>query len=220
MKRTVCSMLLMFTAFASPLALAADARDQLAGFSNGLQGLDGRFAQQVFDSNGALKEESAGKVALSAPRQFRWEYESPFPQLVVADGDQIWVYDPDLEQVTVRTQSFEEQASPLAVLIDPGELDRQFKVREGGQHDGLDWLVLTPKNVDDAQFSEARLGFSGEDLARMGIVDALGQRTEIRFTQWQRNPAFAAGTFRFTPPAGVDVVGDVLQNAEVIPLKD
>jgi outer membrane lipoprotein carrier protein len=186
----------------------AGARDDLNAFTKGLKGLDGQFAQQVFDQKGKLKESSSGKVALSAPRLFRWEYVKPYPQLIVADGKTVWVYDPDLQQVTKRPQGVEEQNSPLSVLIDPGKLDAQFVVKEHGTSGGLDWLVLTPKgNAAEASFRSARLGFANNALTKMQVVDALGQRTEINFSGWKRNPAFPASTFRYTPPKGVDVIG-------------
>ena len=194
-------------------------RDRLAAFTKGLKGLDARFEQRVFDPNGRPSETSSGSVKLFAPRQFRWEYLKPAPQLIVADGDHIWIYDPDLEQVTVRNQSMEEQGSPLAVLIDPTELDRQYKVTDGGKAGGLDWLVLVPKKEEDAPFQRAKLGFGAAGLVRMELNDGLGQRTVIGFSAWKRNPAFAAGTFRFTPPKGVDVVGSVMPGAQVSPLK-
>jgi outer membrane lipoprotein carrier protein len=187
----------------------AGARDGLAAFSKGLKGLDGTFSQQVFDAKGKLKESSSGKVALSAPRLFRWEYVKPYPQLIVADGKTVWVYDPDLQQVTKRPQGAEEQNSPLSALIDPGKLEAQFVVKEGGSASGLDWLVLTPKgNAADASFRSARLGFGKAGLVKMQVIDALGQRTEISFSSWKRNPAFPASTFRYAPPKGVDVIGE------------
>jgi outer membrane lipoprotein carrier protein len=187
----------------------AGARDQLKSFTTGLKGLDGQFTQQVFDGGGKLKESSSGRVALSAPRLFRWEYVKPYEQLIVADGSKVWVYDPDLQQVTVREQGVEEQNSPLSALIDPGKLDQQFNVSDGGSRDGLEWLALTPKNEGDASFQSARLGFDGNGLAQMEVVDAVGQRTAIRFSGWKRNPSFAANTFKYSPAAGVDVVGDL-----------
>lgn len=187
----------------------AGARDQLKSFTTGLKGLDGQFTQQVFDGGGKLKESSSGRVALSAPRLFRWEYVKPYEQLIVADGSKVWVYDPDLQQVTVREQGVEEQNSPLSALIDPGKLDQQFNVSDGGSRDGLEWLALTPKNEGDASFQSARLGFDGNGLAQMEVVDAVGQRTAIRFSGWKRNPSFAATTFKYSPAAGVDVVGDL-----------
>jgi len=187
----------------------AGGRDDLTAFTKGLKGLDGTFTQQVFDANGKKKETSTGRVAMSAPRLFRWEYAKPFEQLIVADGKTVWVHDPDLQQVTKRPQGVEEQNSPLSALIDPGKLDAQFVVREDGTSDGLEWLLLTPKgNAEDASFRTARLGFAKSALVKMQVVDALGQRTEIDFSGWKRNPAFPANTFRYAPPKGVDVIGE------------
>ncbi|MBW8810131.1 MAG: outer-membrane lipoprotein carrier protein LolA, partial [Lysobacter sp.] len=105
-------------------------------------------AQQVFDTNGKLKESSSGQVALSAPRLFRWEYTKPYPQLIVADGKKVWVYEPDLQQVSVRPQGVEEQNSPLAALIDPSKLDAMFVVKDNGSRGGLNWLALEPKTPE------------------------------------------------------------------------
>ena len=197
-------------ALASTLAgtAFAGARDSLDAFSKGLKGLDGSFEQKLYDLDGRLKETSKGRIALSAPRLFRWEYATPYEQLIVADGEKVWVFDPDLDQVTVRPQGPEEQNSPLAALVDPARLERDFNVREGGEADGLSWLLLSPRDAEQASFSSARLGFSGQALVRMEVVDTLGQRTELVFSGWKRNPAFDRATFRFVPPAGVDVVGE------------
>lgn len=186
----------------------AGARDDLNAFTKGLKGLDGQFTQQVYDNQDKLKETSTGHVQLSMPRLFRWEYVKPYPQLIVADGNKVWIYDPDLEQVTVRPQGVEEQSSPLAALFEPAKLDGKFLVKETGLANGLDWLSLTPKNEDEASFRSARLGFSNAQLVKMEVQDAVGQRTEIKFGAWTRNPDFAAGTFKYAPPAGVDVIGE------------
>ncbi|HZH44351.1 MAG TPA: outer membrane lipoprotein chaperone LolA [Lysobacter sp.] len=186
----------------------AGARADLTTFTQGLKGLEGRFSQQVFDARGKVKETASGTVALSAPRLFRWEYARPYPQLILADGRKVWNYEPDLEQVTVRAQGPEEQNHPLSALIDPGRLERQFVVEEAGARDGIEWLQLQPKQGEDAGFRSARLGFAGGQLATLEIIDGAGQRTVIRFDGWKRNPAFAAGRFRFTPPKGVDVIGE------------
>jgi len=196
------------------------ARAQFDAFSGGIQGLSASFEQRVYDSDNRLRETSSGDVQLQAPRQFRWEYTKPFVQQLVADGDHIWIYEPDMEQVTVRQQSLEEHNSPLAMLIDPAELERQFKLAEDGQSQGLSWLLLTPKKPEDAPFDRARLGFNPQGLARMELFDSLGQRTLMQFSAWKRNPSFAPGTFTFVPPAGVDIVGEMAQAAQVIPLGD
>lgn len=187
----------------------AGARAELDAFTRGLKGLDGQFSQQVADQNGKVKERSSGRVALAAPRLFRWEYDKPYKQLIVADGRKVWVFDPDLEQATVRTQGAEEQNSPLTALIDPSKLDKQYDVsEEAAPRDGLQWLSLTPKVDTEASFQIASLGFDKDGLARMDVIDAVGQHTTISFGGWKRNPAFAADTFKFTPAKGVDVVGD------------
>ena len=199
------------TALASALLLAANiahagGRDALNAFAKGLKGLDGQFSQQVFDPKGKQKEASTGRVAVSAPRLFRWEYVKPYPQLIVADGKTVWVYESDLQQVSKRAQGAEEASSPLAILLDPSKLDRDFIVKDLGASGGVEWLQLTPKQAD-APFKSAKLGFSAGALAQMEYVDALGQRTKIGFSGWKRNPAFARDTFVFVPPKGVDVIG-------------
>lgn len=188
--------------------VVAGGRDDLNTFTKGLKGLDGQFTQQVFDAQGKLKESSSGKVAVSAPRLFRWEYVKPYPQLIIADGRKVWVYDPDLQQVSVRPQGAEEQNSPLAVLVDPSRLDAQFVVKDAGIVGGLTWLSLAPRGGNDAGLRSARLGFGKTGLARMHFVDARGQRTEISFNGWKRNPSFAAGTFKYVKPKGVDLIGE------------
>lgn len=185
---------------------AAGARDDLSAFTRGLKGLQAPFTQQVFDPNGKLKETSSGEVALSAPRLFRWEYRKPYEQLIVADGSRVWVYDPDLQQATRRAQGTAEQGSPLAALIDPAKLDRDYVVAEAGDAAGLHWLTLKPRKADGAGFESARLGFGTGGLQTMQFVDALGQKSVIEFGAWKRNPAFPGATFRFAPPKGVDVI--------------
>jgi outer membrane lipoprotein carrier protein len=207
-------------ALAPTLAAASAGREAISRFTADLRSLDGRFVQQVFDAQGGTGERSEGRISLKAPRQFRWEYQQPYPQLIVADGDHLWLYDPDLEQVTVRVQSYEEQSSPLAALIDPGELDRQFIVGEGGQGEGLTWVDLKARKPEDSAVQSAKLGFNASGLARMVFEDQLGQRTEVSFSQWTRNGALPADLFRFTPPEGVDVVGETRDSAEVRPLQE
>jgi outer membrane lipoprotein carrier protein len=208
----------------SALLLAQDvyagARQQMAAFSSNVQGLSSSFEQTVYNASGKVTDKSTGLVKLKAPRQFRWDTLKPYPQTIVADGDHLWVYDPDMEQVTVSKQSLEEQNSPLMVLIDRTELDRQFKVTEVAKANGFEWLSLQPKKKEDAPFEKAVLGFAGKGLARMELYDGLGQRTVISFSSWQRNPKFTGREFMFTPPKGVDVVGDYSPGAIVTPIRN
>lgn len=199
---------LILLALAAPLMAAAPtARARLTAFAHDLHALRGTFAQTLTDANGRRGETSHGTVALEAPRQFRWETTAPYKQLIVADGSRVWTYDPDLEQVTVQVQSSQEAHSPLTVLTDLSQLDRDFKVTELGVRDGLTWLQLTPKGKE-AQIESAQLGFDGDGLVRMQFTDQLGARSDIRFGRWQRNPDLPASLFAFTPPEGADVIGD------------
>jgi outer membrane lipoprotein carrier protein len=201
------------------VASAADtARSRLDAFSKGLTAISAEFDQQVTDVNSGKTKASHGTLALKAPRQFRWDTTAPYKQLIVADGEKVWIYDPDLEQVTVRAQGTEEVHSPLTVLTDLSQLDHDFATSEQGEHDGQTWLRLKSKDKEP-QFEYADLGFDQTGLASMAFKDAFGNMTQIRFSSWQRNAKLAADRFQFTPPKGVDVVGDATPAAEAHPLK-
>lgn len=203
-----------------PAVAAGPARERLDAFARGLDGLQGRFTQVVHDANGLLQEQSEGRVALQAPRQFRWEYHAPYPQLIVADGSNVWVHDLDLEQVTVRSQSAEESQSPLTVLTDLALLERDYRVSEAGEAEGLAWLRLEPRAAE-APFVHCDLGFDAtRGLASMRLLDGLGQRNEIRFADWTRNPDFADDAFAFTVPEGADLIGEPVRAAQAFPIRN
>jgi outer membrane lipoprotein carrier protein len=199
-----------------PAIAAGPARERLDAFAKGLHSLTGRFSQTMSNANGDPGKTSAGTMALQAPRQFRWETTTPYKQTIVADGSRVWLYDPDLEQVTVRKQSSEEAQSPLTVLTDLSQLDKGFKVTEQGDRDGLQWLRLQSTGKDP-QFEYADLGFDASGLARMVFRDQLGNTTQISFAGWKRNADLPPETFSFVPPQGTDVIGDapVLQTQPV-----
>jgi outer membrane lipoprotein carrier protein len=186
---------------------ATGARARLDAFANGLHSLRGDFRQTVYDAHGNVTGSSRGTLALQAPRLFRWEVTGPYQQLIVADGRKVWVYEPDLEQATVRDQGAEEAHSPLTVLTDLSQLDTEFKAADAGTHDGLEWLRLVSR-AKEPQFEYAEIGFDASGLRRMVFKDTLGNRTEIAFSDWQRNVDLPANTFAFVPPKGTDVVGD------------
>lgn len=203
----------------APAFAAETARARLDAFARDLKAVSAHFEQQAFDPNGGAGKTSRGELALKAPRQFRWDTTAPYKQLIVADGEKVWIYDVDLEQVSVRAQGTEEAHSPLTVLTDLSQLDRDFATSEQGEHDGLAWLRLKSKDKDP-QFAYADLGFDAAGLARMRFEDTIGDRTEIRFSDWKRNPQLPADAFSFTPPAGVDVIGDPTPAAVAHPVKD
>ena len=200
-------LLVGLSLFACTAFAATGARARLDAFAKGLHSLSGNFSQTVYDAHGNITGSSHGLLALQAPRLFRWQVTDPYQQLIVADGKKVWVYEPDLEQVTVRDQGSEEAHSPLTVLTDLSQLDSEFKTTDAGTRDGLEWLRLVSRSKEP-QFEYAEIGFDTTGPRRMIFKDTLGNRTEIAFSGWERNPRLAADTFKFMPPKGTDVVGD------------
>ena len=189
----------------SPLVLAestTDPRAQLERFADGLETLSGSFRQVIYDSDGFVLEESAGRVYFQSPDRFRWDYVEPFPQQLVADGEHLWHFDESLDQVTVRAQP-DAAASPLLVLTRPDLLDRFYRIEQGERDHALRFAPLEP----DAGFERASLHFVDDRPVELELVDSLvGQTTWIRLQDLERNPQLADGLFRFEPPAGVDVL--------------
>ena len=183
------------------------ARTQLEHFSEGLETLHALFEQQVISSDGAVADGSAGQVWLRRPRLFRWEYGGDFPEVVVADGKNIWIYDEMLEQVTVKNQTHSALNSPLTLLTDLGQLDEQFEVREVGDVDGLQLLELRSRNTE-SEFERILLGLRDNSLQMMVMEDAFGLRTEVQFLEVRRNPELDSGLFTFQPPESADVIGE------------
>lgn len=186
---------------------AGPARASLERFNAGLERLQAGFRQQVISAEGELLETGEGRVWISRPNRFRWQYSGEFPELIVADGERIWMYDETLEQVTVKPQSGLAEDTPLMLLTDLSGLDRQFNVTELGEIEGVQLLELAVKSRE-AEFDRVLLGLEGDRLALMVLEDAFGIRTEIRFDDLTRNPDLEQGLFRFEPPPGVDVVGE------------
>lgn len=216
--RPILFCLSLLLAVAAPASSAADsARARMEAFSRDLKSVSADFSQTVRTAQATVGDTSRGTLALQAPRQFRWQTLEPYEQLIVADGTRVWIYDPDLEQVSVRSQSTEEAQSPLTVLTDLSLIDRDFVASEAGEHDGLVWLRLTAR-AEEPEFEYAELGFDAGGLARMTFKDQLGNVTEMRFSAWKRNPGLPADTFRFTPPEGVDVIGDAA-GPQVFPVR-
>lgn len=210
MHRWAVSFLVTFLVLTIPSVVTAQsgpARVQLERFTNGLKSLHARFDQQLINADGLVEETSSGQLWIVHPNRFRWEYGGIFPELVVADGEKIWLYDEMLEQVTIRQQSSLTSDSPLTLLTDLGQLDGQFDVRELGDDSGLDLLELRARNPE-SQFERVLLGLDDDKVILMTMEDVFGLRTEIRFKEIKRNPQLKEELFHFTPPEGVDVIGD------------
>ena len=164
------------------------------------------FEQKVYDKTGKLVQESRGSFSFLRPGRFRWTYVKP-PQVIVGDGERVWIHDADLNQVTVRRVSRVLGSTPAALLAGSSDIDKAFELSELGEKDGLEWLEAKPREKE-AGFERMRLGMSTAGVAAMELVDHFGQTTVLRCTNVVRNPQIDAGTFRFTPPKGVDVLGE------------
>lgn len=175
----------------------------------GLESLEADFVQQVFDENARLLEKSSGRMYMQKPGRFRWDYTQPSEQLIVADGERLWLYDKELEQVTVRAMDQALSATPLALLSGAAPLEDAFVIRDAGiRDDGLHWYALRPKQ-EQAEFEVVRVAFRDDELKSIELEDVFNQRTRLSFQRLQRNVPIAAELLRFTPPAGVDVIGDM-----------
>jgi outer membrane lipoprotein carrier protein len=189
-------------------AQTGPARLELERFAAGLDTLQARFEQQVITRDGLVEAESDGQVWLQRPGMFRWEYGGDFPEMVVADGSTVWLYDVTLEQVTIRDQSGLAADTPLTLLTDLSRLDAQFEVTELESDRDLSLLQLTARSPE-AEFERVLLGFRDDVLIMMAMEDAFGLRTEIHFRDIRRNPVLEASLFEFEIPPGTDVIGDL-----------
>jgi outer membrane lipoprotein carrier protein len=189
---------------ASPLmAWAADAPAQLRKFIADVPAATGQFSQQRMDAQG--KAPQSGEFSFRRPGQFRWAVKKPYEQLIVSDGKQVYQYDPDLAQVSVRNVDQSLGASPAAILFGSGSLEEAFDISNLPGKDGLDWLRAKPRSAD-AGFTHVDIGFGGGLPARLELLDSFGQTTRIELSHIESNPKLDAAEFTFTPPPGVDVV--------------
>ncbi len=190
-------------------AQAADAGaiDKLHQFLESTRTVRADFAQTVVAKNGRQAQTSSGVMMFSRPGKFRWQIEKPYSQLLVGDGEKVWLHDPDLRQVTVRNAGTAIGGTPAALLAGDSTIERNFILREAGDHDGLEWIEATPK-AQDSGFEKVRLGFAHKELRAMELLDSLGQTTLLRFARFERNPHLAPSLFRFVPPANTDVIGE------------
>jgi len=190
----------------SPLmALAADARTQLKTFVSQVNSATGKFTQTTTGPQGGAQRAQSGDFAFQRPGKFKWAVSQPYEQLVVSDGQQLFQYDPDLAQVTTRQVDQAIGTSPAAILFGSGDLEQAFEVTPLPTRDGLEWLRAKPRSAD-AGFAQVDIGLKNNLPERVELLDSFGQTTRVELSQIRSNPALPADTFRFVPPAGVDVV--------------
>ena len=205
--RALAGLLLLLVASLAQADAATDAA-ALVRLERSLATLDSAradFVQQLYTAAGEPTDRATGVLYLKKPGRFRWDYAQP-RQLIVSDGMTVSLYDPELEQVTVRPVRGALSQTPAMLLTGEARVRDQFTVRDGGQSDGVDWVLLTPR-LKDTDFRELKLGFVGDQLHRLEFTDALNQRTRIDLSHLERNARLADTLFQFVAPPGVDVIG-------------
>lgn len=202
------AILLLFlgtVASGAPELTGGEAR--LRSFLANVQAMDGRFRQQVIDSRQQVLEVTSGSVAMQRPGRFRWNYDAPFERVIVSDGERVWLYEADLEQVTIRRLSSGIGDTPAALLTGKVSVLDRFRIEKSWNDEGMALVRLVPRSAD-SDFAGVTLGFDGADLRRLLLDDRLGQQTRIDLTDVRINPRLAPDLFRFRPPAGADVIDD------------
>ncbi|MEZ0233174.1 MAG: outer membrane lipoprotein chaperone LolA [Methylophilaceae bacterium] len=198
---------LLIIILAIPTLVFAGGTDRLKAFYQNTTSMRANFNQTVVDSQGRKVQEVTGTMQLQRPGKFRWDYNKPYVQQIVGDGEKVWLYDPDLNQVTVRPLNKTLGSSPASLLAGSKDMEKSFTIKDEGRQDDLDWVQATPKDADSG-FERVYLGFKEDALQQMELHDSFGHITVIEFTKLERNQKPNAQAFRFTVPAGADVVGE------------
>lgn len=203
----LCVTLLLCLGGAAAADKPKSGADSLRRFFNKVNSISAQFNQVVVDESGNTVQESSGTLWIQRPNKFRWNYDKPYQQQIVADGKQIWVYDPGLQQVTVRPLTGGLDDTPAMLLAGKGRLDDNFIIKSLEAQDDLEWVQLTPRHKDSG-YEDIRIGFAHDKMRVLEMVDGFGHTTRVTFKAVQENGRVDASRFRFTPPQGVDVVGE------------
>jgi outer membrane lipoprotein carrier protein len=186
---------------------SATGLEALHSFIAATASAQGEFEQKVYDRKHKLTQEASGTLAFLRPGRFRWTYAKPYAQLIVGDGAKVWVYDQDLNQVTVRRLDRALGSTPAALLAGSNEIERAFKLTDRGEKDGLEWVEAKPRE-QESNFETIRMGFGFSGLDTMELTDNFGQTTVLKFIGLHRNPKIDPTLFKFVPPKGADVIGE------------
>ncbi len=183
----------------------ASGMERLKSFMQDTQAGEAHFTQNAFKSSTDKTQTSTGVFQFSRPGRFRWEYQKPYPQTIVGDGHTLWIWDPDLMQVTRKKMSESLGSTPAAILAGENALDKGFSLEEAPPSGEMEWVVATPKTPESG-FERIRLGFDTHSLVEMELLDNFGHTIRIVFSQFNKSPHFGPESFRFIPPAGADVI--------------
>jgi outer membrane lipoprotein carrier protein len=205
LRATAASLLALLVAGAAPAR--ADPLQQLHEFLTQTTSARGDFSQTSKGPASRGAQTGGGTFEFERPGRFRWVYTSPYQQTIVSDGTRLYVYDQDLNQVTVKKLKGAIPASPASILFGSNDFERDFQVKSDGERDGIEWIVATPRS-QDSSFGRIRIGFHDGLTAAMELTDSFGQTTQLRFSGLQRNVKIDPARFHFDPPKGADVLED------------
>ncbi len=205
-ERVLCVVVLVCLTPGVNAAAPQPGSEQLTEFLASVETMSARFSQTLLDEDLAVVEVSAGDFAISRPGRFRWDYTEPYEQLILADGDRLWIYDAELEQASVRTVDAVLATTPAMLLSGDTDISAGYEIVDRGLEDDVMWAELTPR-TDEAEFVRLRLGFMDGEIRVMELFDRLGQTTRVEFFDVVRNPVLGDELFNFSPPDGVDVIG-------------
>jgi outer membrane lipoprotein carrier protein len=192
----------------APAAPTLAGAELLRNFLDQTQTYRAAFEQALFASDGEPVERATGELSIARPGRFAWRYREPLDQLVLADGTNLWIYDAELSQATVTPLDEATRATPAMLLSGDATLDEEFVVQESFEADQLQWVRLAPR-PSGSDFKEILIGFDGDTLRRLELLDSLDQTTSLEFSGVEVNIDIAGTEFDFVPPAGVDVIGEV-----------
>ncbi len=191
-----------------PLLAGAAALDQFKAFVANNKSARGEFVQRMVKEEGGklrTSNEASGSFVFARPGKFVWTYKKPYEQVLQADGEKLYIYDKDLNQVTVRTLGNAIGSSPAAILFGSNDLEKNFALSEAGARDGMEWLQAVPR-AKDTQFEKIGIGLKDGVPVAMELRDAFGQVSLLTFTRFEKNPSLSGSQFRFVMPKGADVL--------------
>ncbi len=203
MKLNKLIVLLLVLLF-SQVALAGAGKAKLEKLLRNTKSVKANFTQTVISKSRDRASHAQGTLYIKRPKNFRWDYEVPYKQNIIADGTRVWVYEPDIEQVSTMMQKAALRGTPAVALMGGEKLDKQFKLKELKRRHGLDWVQLTPRD-DDAQFTRILLALDKKGLKLMEMVDKKGVTSRFHFTEIVHGAKFPKDLFKFTPPDAQDL---------------
>ena len=205
-KKSLVPILALLVLIAPTVAISSVSLDRLSKFFEQDSTYFAEFYQVILDEGLYLVEESVGLLWLSRPNRFRWEYSEPFAQTIVSDGINIWEYDVELEQATVRKFTDVVDRSAAQILAGTNDLEENYIVEDLGIQGQLAWVSIQPKTEESAQFQSMRLGFDERSLRSVEILDTLGNTTRLQLLDVVQGSEFDEATFQIVIPQGVDLI--------------